>query len=131
MDGARCTRSSRPVDCRCVAGLTERTTVNGLRYLEGVTTLALDADKCTGCRMCVEVCPHAVFEMGADKRASIRDLDACMECGACATNCAWGAISLKPGVGCAQAIINSWVFGGEPSCDCKGGSAADAGNSCC
>jgi NAD-dependent dihydropyrimidine dehydrogenase PreA subunit len=81
--------------------------------------------------MCVEVCPHAVFEMGADKRAHIRDLDACMECGACSTNCAWNAIALKPGVGCAQAIIHSWVFGGEPSCDCGSGSQNDAGSSCC
>ncbi len=80
--------------------------------------------------MCVTVCPHAVFEMGADKRARVRDADACMECGACATNCAYGAISLHPGVGCAQAIIHSWIFGGEPTCDCQGGSQSGSG-SCC
>ncbi len=105
--------------------------MNGLRYLEGVSTLSLDDEKCTGCRMCVEVCPHGVFEMGADKRAHIRDVDACMECGACSTNCAYSAISLDPGVGCAQAIIHSWIFGGEPTCDCKGGTQSDSGSSCC
>jgi NAD-dependent dihydropyrimidine dehydrogenase PreA subunit len=113
--------------------------VNGFRYLQGVATLSLDSGKCTGCRMCVEVCPHGVFEMGADRRAHIRDLDACMECGACATNCAWGAIALDPGVGCASAIINSWIRGGEPSCDCKGSAPSEAhdpgrqdnGKACC
>ena len=105
--------------------------MNRLRYLEGVATLSLDPEKCTGCRVCTEVCPHAVLEIGTDKRAHVRDLDACMECGACATNCAWGAISLRPGVGCAQAIIHSWVFGGEPSCDCNGGSQSDSESSCC
>ncbi len=88
-----------------------------LRYLPGVATLKLDAEKCNGCRACTQVCPHGIFEI-ADGRAAIVDLDACMECGACALNCAQGAIALSPGVGCAAAIINSWIRGGEPSCDC-------------
>ncbi len=33
------------------------------RYLEDVATLALDEQKCIGCGLCIEVCPHAVFEM--------------------------------------------------------------------
>ena len=37
------------------------------RYLEDVTTLEYDASKCTGCGRCVEVCPHAVFEMDGKK----------------------------------------------------------------
>ena len=41
-----------------------------------------------------------------------------MECGACALNCVPGALSVEPGVGCAQAIINGWLTGSEPSCDC-------------
>ena len=41
-----------------------------------------------------------------------------MECGACALNCVPGAINVKPGVGCAQAIINGWLTGSEPNCDC-------------
>jgi ferredoxin len=71
----------------------------------------------------------------ADKRAVIADLGACMECGACALNCSAGAITLKPGVGCAEAIIRGWLTGTEPSCGCSGaptGAAADAGaGSCC
>jgi NAD-dependent dihydropyrimidine dehydrogenase PreA subunit len=87
------------------------------RYIEGVATLALDAEKCNGCRACLQVCPHAVFEV-ADKRVRIADLDACMECGACQMNCSQQAISLSPGVGCAAAIINGWITGTEPSCGC-------------
>ena len=89
----------------------------GLRYIEDVATLRLDTEKCTGCMACTMVCPHGVFVV-EDRKARVVDLGACMECGACATNCATGAISLKPGVGCAAAIINSWIHGGEPSCGC-------------
>ena len=96
-----------------------------MKYLANVTTLAFAADKCTGCGRCVEVCPQGVFEMG-DKRATITDRDLCMECGACAKNCDFGAIAVNSGVGCAAAIINSMITGGEPSCDCSGTSG-----SCC
>ena len=103
--------------------------MNGLRYIEDVATLKLDREACTGCRLCIQVCPHDVFELAEDKKVRIRDLGACMECGACLTNCAYGAISLDPGVGCATAIIHSWIFGGEPSCGCSDDEPGSA--SCC
>ena len=87
-----------------------------LRYLKNIVTLALDANRCTGCARCLEVCPHGVFAL-QKRRASLRDRDACMECGACARNCPAGAISVEAGVGCAQAVFNSWRTG-ELSCDC-------------
>ena len=90
-----------------------------LRYLKNVVTLAYDADKCIGCKKCTEVCPHAVFVMEGNK-AKLVDADACMECGACAGNCPVEALSVKKGVGCASAIINGWLTGGEPNCDCGG-----------
>ena len=102
-----------------------------LRYLENSVTLELDAEKCTGCRICTVVCPHGVFAM-ADKRAVIADRGACMECGACALNCSAGAISVTPGVGCASAIIRGWLTGTEPTCGCSGApSGAGAAGSCC
>ncbi|MCB4792266.1 MAG: 4Fe-4S binding protein [Elusimicrobia bacterium] len=92
-------------------------------YLKNVSTLKLDAGKCTGCGMCVTVCPHAVFEI-KDKKARILDKDKCMECGACKRNCAFKAIEVSSGVGCANAVITGFLRGTEPTCDCgsdKGG----------
>jgi len=86
--------------------------VLGLRYLRGVTTLTLDESKCTGCGMCVSVCPHGVFEI-ADRKARLVDRDACMECGACARNCAAEAIAVRAGVGCAYAVLRG---GSAPDC---------------
>ncbi len=90
------------------------------KYLKNVVTLELDQDKCTGCGMCIEVCPHAVLVVEG-RKASIIDKDACMECGACAKNCPFDAISVKAGVGCAYGIIMGQIKGGEPCCGDKGG----------
>jgi NAD-dependent dihydropyrimidine dehydrogenase PreA subunit len=87
------------------------------RYLSNVTTLALDREKCTGCRMCTKVCPQEVWRID-NKRARIADLDACMECSACQMNCEAGAITVRRGVGCASALINSslGLSQNEPCC---------------
>ncbi len=88
-----------------------------MKYLANVTTLSCNSEKCAGCGRCVEVCPRGVFEM-RDKRAVVTDRDLCMECGACARNCEFGALAVNSGVGCAAALINSMVTGGEPTCGC-------------
>jgi len=98
----------------------------GLRYMQGVATLRLNAGACTGCGVCREVCPHGVFGHETGK-AVILDLDACMECGACALNCREGALSVAQGVGCARAIIHGWLTGEPPSCDCGG----EGESNCC
>jgi len=99
--------------------------MNGFVYLPDVVTLELDSEKCTGCRMCTSVCPHAVFEI-ENKIAVIRNKDLCMECGACAKNCPEGAITVRSGVGCAAGILNGLLRGTEPSCDC-----GSSGGNCC
>lgn len=86
-------------------------------YLPSVTTLEFSADKCNGCGICVQVCPHAVFAL-ENKRAKIVDRDACMECGACALNCPEDAIIVRSGVGCARGILTGALRGSEPTCDC-------------
>ncbi len=96
-----------------------------MKYLTNVTTLTFTADKCVGCGRCEEVCPHGVFALQGG-RAQITDRDLCMECGACALNCDFGALAVNSGVGCAAALINSMITGGEPSCDC-----GDSAAGCC
>ena len=90
------------------------------RYLKNVTTLMLDEDKCAGCGMCMEVCPHGVFE-AVGRKVRIHDRDGCMECGACAINCLSEAITVEAGVGCAYAIIKGSLTGSEPTCGCSSG----------
>jgi len=93
--------------------------MNNQLYLRNVASLEYDASKCTGCRMCIEVCPHSVFRM-AGRRAEVVNLDSCMECGACALNCIEGALTVRRGVGCAAAVISGFLHNSEPTCDCGG-----------
>lgn len=96
--------------------------MKSLRYLEDVSTLALDSEKCVGCGVCTLVCPHGVLALVGSK-AKIVDLNGCMECGACAGNCPVTALSLTPGVGCASYIIQVWLKGKEK--------ASCGGSGCC
>ena len=97
-----------------------------LRYIRDVVTLQLNPQRCIGCGMCVNVCPHLVFEI-AGKKARIVNRDGCMECGACAQNCPTTAISVHSGVGCVSAIIKGALRGTEPTCECSGTTKSD----CC
>lgn len=94
------------------------------KYLKNVTMLDVSVQKCIGCGVCTEVCPHGVLCI-VDNKVQIKEKDSCMECGACAMNCPVGAISVDASVGCAAAIIKGWLTGSEPSCDCSDG------GSCC
>ncbi len=94
-----------------------------MKHLKNVATLKLDEEKCTGCGLCVAVCPHGVFTI-VDRKAHIIDLDACMECGACSKNCPVSALSVDSGVGCASGILTG-IFNGSGECSCdKGGCCA-------
>ena len=101
-----------------------------LKYLKEVTTLQYDVKKCIGCKMCTMVCPHGVFII-ENKKAKVVNKDLCMECGACMRNCAYDAITVRPGVGCAAAIIWGKIKGTEPTCGgCDDSSSKDSA-SCC
>ena len=69
-------------------------------------------DKCTGCTLCLKVCPFGAIEI-INKKAVI-DLDKCTLCGACVDACKPNAIELKretsrtPGLEQYKGI---WVFG--------------------
>jgi len=54
------------------------------------------------------------------RKAEVVNLDSCMECGACALNCIYGALTVRRGVGCAAAVISGFLHKTEPTCDCGG-----------
>jgi len=51
----------------------------------------VDKVKCTGCSVCVEICPVKAIEIKKDK-AEVSDK--CIECGICINECPNEAISL-------------------------------------
>ena len=75
-----------------------------------VNTLHLDETRCTGCGVCLNVCPHGVFEL-EKRRVRLANPTACMECGACQLNCAFGALQVESGVGCAASMIRAALTG--------------------
>lgn len=86
-------------------------------YLKNVVSLRAQPERCLGCGLCLEVCPHGVLAL-ADQRVRVVDRDACMECGACVTNCPGGALYVEAGVGCAQAVINAALGRTGDACCC-------------
>jgi len=123
-----------------------------LAYLKNVVTLRLDGEKCVGCGACLSVCPHAVLRpvnkslepggnLGIGRKVEIGDRDACMECGACSRNCPVKAVTVSTGVGCAAAVINSFLGRKNASCCCtiepketqagQAESASEADHTCC
>ena len=99
-----------------------------MKYLANVVSLELFPERCTGCGRCLEVCPREVFAKNGST-VSIADRDRCIECGACMMNCSFAAVRVRSGVGCAAALINGLIRGGEPECSCGGTGASDT--SCC
>ncbi|SET16250.1 4Fe-4S dicluster domain-containing protein [Natronincola peptidivorans] len=69
-----------------------------LQYIKDVANIKFDKNKCIGCGMCLDVCPHEVFAMTING-VVLEKKDNCIECGACSKNCPVEAIEVKAGVG--------------------------------
>lgn len=80
----------------------------GNSYL--TNTLQYEPGLCSGCGLCIAVCPHGVFAQNGRVAQLVRP-EACMECGACQLNCPTGAIRVESGVGCAYAMIRAALTG--------------------
>ena len=50
-------------------------------------------EECTGCRLCIKVCPFAAITISQHK--AVIDLAKCTLCGACVEACKFGAIELQ------------------------------------
>ncbi len=53
----------------------------------------VDEEKCTGCGICVDVCPAEAIKV-TDNKAKI-DAEVCIECGASEDECPEGALSME------------------------------------
>ncbi len=52
----------------------------------------VNSDKCTGCGLCVDVCPVEAIKVEDD--VAVVNTDECTDCGACVDECPNEAISL-------------------------------------
>lgn len=52
----------------------------------------VDAGKCTGCGVCLDICPVEAISLNDDK--AVIDEDTCTECGLCVDECPNDAISV-------------------------------------
>jgi NAD-dependent dihydropyrimidine dehydrogenase PreA subunit len=58
----------------------------------GTVTATVDVEKCTGCGICIEVCPVEAIRLDAE--VAVIDRDTCTGCGSCVNECPNEAISL-------------------------------------
>jgi len=55
-------------------------------------TAVVDADRCSGCRVCISVCPYKAISFDAEKEVSVVNEVLCQGCGTCVSACPSGAI---------------------------------------
>lgn len=76
--------------------------------------ITLNAENCTGCGTCVDVCPHRVLEL-QEKKAILAHEERCIECGACQLNCHDDAVVVTKGTGCLVAIVRDDILKRKPA----------------
>jgi heterodisulfide reductase subunit A len=64
------------------------------RITVGGVVTEIDTALCTGCSVCVEVCPYQAIILGENGKAEVNEA-LCKGCGLCAASCRSGAPSLK------------------------------------
>ena len=79
---------------RAAAGRILARIAKGKIEIDGVFA-EVDQDRCSGCRMCNELCPYSAIEFDAEKRRSNVIAAACKACGACVAACPSCAITAR------------------------------------
>jgi len=67
----------------------------GVRVMwRGEDVARLDADRCSGCALCVPLCPFGALRREGKRKIAL-DRAACFGCGTCRVGCARGALALE------------------------------------
>ncbi len=84
------------VQAKAAAGRAGRILAHDAVPAESLTA-EVQAGKCVGCGLCVQVCPYAAVILEDDSGQAAVNSGLCKGCGACVAGCRSGAISLKNG----------------------------------
>jgi len=79
---------------RAAAGRILARTIRGTIDIDAVFA-EIDEDKCSGCRVCNELCPYSAIDFNVDKKRSNVISALCKACGACVAACPSGAITAR------------------------------------
>jgi heterodisulfide reductase subunit A len=79
---------------RAAAGRILARTIRGVIDIDAVFAEVTE-DKCSGCRICNELCPYSAISYDADKKKSSVISALCKACGACVAGCPSGAIAAR------------------------------------
>ena len=71
------------------------TVLSRQRISAEATTARVLEDRCTGCLLCVEVCPYGAIELDAEREIAAVNPLLCKGCGSCAATCFSGAIDVS------------------------------------
>lgn len=66
--------------------------VAGRKFEIKPITAAVDSDRCSGCRVCIAVCPYKAVSFDGEKEVSVVNDVLCQGCGTCVAACPAGAI---------------------------------------
>lgn len=72
----------------------------------------VNADNCTGCEACIEVCPvDCIYKVGGTDLPTLQsfvdiDLERCIGCDLCERWCPWDAIDMVKPTGILEAVAN-------------------------
>jgi len=58
-------------------------------------TAEIDPDRCSGCRICNDLCPYLAISFDEEKEVSVINEALCKGCGTCVAACPSGAITAK------------------------------------